>query len=266
MQPAPDLAIWQKDTNSFVYLLFGLHSYLQNPMRVPESLRRALNVLAFEQPDRFPKTLYKFIERCHQPVSEWYPLPIPDDFNRSQAVLYDRHMSEEVQDYYLALTEEMELSNFPQEDIPQSALDNLKMIELRQRLKDNSDAETAQEIYVQVRSFLIEHSWTTPDEMRAQGAAIFKELREFYEEIPAALPDELVVCDRCGLLEWRGGRWRGIKPSFCSDHGSGSPYIHLVRNTGALCRLREGIHLRTFLPGRLELALFTLANSRRKSA
>jgi hypothetical protein len=57
----------------------------------------------------------------------------------------------------------------------------------------------------------------------------------------------------------RNGRWQGIKPSFCSDHGSGSPYIHTIRTTGDLLRLKGGIHLRTFLPGRLELALFECA-------
>jgi hypothetical protein len=47
-----------------------------------------------------------------------------------------------------------------------------------------------------------------------------------------------------------------MKPSFCSDHGEGSPYVRSIPNKGGLLRLNEGTHVRTFLPGRLELALF----------
>lgn len=259
----PEIDAQQPNVNSFVHLLFGLHSYLQNEMVIPNSLRRALAALTFEQGNRFPKTLYQFIVLCHQPVSDWYPLPIPNDFNRSQAILYDRCLSDEAQDYYLTLTEQMELPPLAQEDIPQAALDNWIMIELRQRLKDSPDASAAQDLYMRVRSFLIEHSWTTPDRLRAQTPAVFQELRQFYDYMPSLPVDELLVCDRCGLLEWRNGRWQGIKPSFCSDHGSGSPHVHTIPNTRGLFRLREGTHLRTFLPGRLELALFTFAESMR---
>ena len=244
----------------FVNLVFGLQAYLDSwALAIPNSLRRALNSLAYARPNEFPKTLSQFIALCHHPVSSWYPLLTPDDFNPSHSILYDRRLSEEAQDWYLTLTEKMQFPLFLHEDVPQTALDNLKMSDLRQRLRENPDRQTAQALYVQVRSFLIEHSWTTHDQLREQPLAAHRELREFYEEIPSLPLNELIVCERCGLLEWREGDWQGIKPGFCSDHGSGSPYIHSIPASPDLYRLKRGIHLRTFLPGRLELALFTLA-------
>lgn len=254
-----DLDTQWESTSTFVQLLFGLNAYLQNEKIVPNSLRQALNTLIFKQSDSFPKTLYQFIKLCHQPVSDWYPPPIPDGFNPSQPLLYDRCLSEEAQEFYLTLTEHLELPSFALADIPQAALDNLKMIELRQRLQNKSEVAEAQELYVRVRSFLIEHSWTTRDQLRAESRDVLQALREFYEDMP--LLDEIVECDRCGLLEWRNGRWQGVKPGFCSDHGNGSPHVHSIRKTDDLRRLKRGIHLRTFLPGRLELALFTIAEN-----
>ncbi len=246
--------------NIFVYLLFGLHRYLQSDKGISNSLRRALNTLSFEQPDRFPKTLHALVEWCHQPVSSWYPLPIPEHFNASQPILYDHRLSEEAQHFYLTLMEEMGLPPFSQEDVPQAALENYLVIELRQRLREHPNVEKAQHLYVQVRSFLIEHSWTTAQRLRSHSRNVRHELRVFYEDIPSFMPDTLVVCDRCGLLEWREEHWRGIKLSFCSDHGSGSPLVRSIRKTDNMLRLKGGIHLRTFLPGRLEHALFTFAD------
>jgi hypothetical protein len=246
----------------FMHLIFGVHAYAKAQwLKVPNSLRRALNALSFAAPAEFPKTLVQFIERCHQPVNRWYPLDVPDGFDDSQPILYEREFSEEAVDYYLDLSEKMEISESLTEDIPQTALDNLIMIHFRQRLKESPDQAAAQHLYVEVRSFLITHSWITLDQLREQLRATMKALAEFYEEMPSLSLDQIPVCDRCGLLVRRGGKWRGIKPSYCADHGAGSPYIRMIRNVPQLYRLKGGVQLRTFIPGRVELALFTFADS-----
>lgn len=242
----------------FINLVFGLQAYVHSTTPTfPNSLRCAINGLAFQFPDEFPKTMYRFITLCHQPVLHWYGEGHPD-FNASQPLLYDGKLSDEAYDFYLMLTEEMQLSPSLQQDITQSALDNLKIIELRRRLKDMPDRHKAQQLYIAVRSFLIEHSWATSEQLRSEPH-VFHELRVFYEEIPSLWPDTLLVCEHCGLLEWRDEHWQGIKPVYCSDHGTDSPYINTIQHRPQLFRLKGGIHLRTFLPGRLELALFTFA-------
>jgi hypothetical protein len=242
----------------FIYLIFGLqvHTNTESP-EISNSLRRALNELAFEMRGDFPKTLHSFIGLCHEPIATWYPDP-PQSFNAAFALLDNDKLSDEAQEFCFEISEQMQLPLSMEQDIPQTALDNLKIIHLRQRLKNHPDRQAAQNRYVQVRSFLIEHSWASPEQLRAQPD-ILSELREFYDGIDGL--DDLVECTRCGLLEWNAGSWYGIKPSYCSDHGRGSPYTHTVKNTGQLWRLKRGIHLRTFLPGRIELALFELADN-----
>lgn len=261
MQSDPALMEQDNNANTFVHLLFGLQVYLREEMFiVPNSLRRALDALSFALGDKFPKTLYKFVDLCHHPLLSWYPLPVPDDFSPTEPILYDRSLSEEAQEFCLLLSERMQLSPDSYADIPEITLDNLKMVGLRERLKESLDILAAQQMYVDVRSFLIEHSWAAADELQGRSAAIFQALREFYELVPKLPLIEPVVCDRCGLLEWRDQRWQGVKPGFCSDHGSGSPYIHTLRKLPDIYRLKRGVHLRTFLPGRLELALFTFSD------
>lgn len=250
----------QSEYDVFLNLVFGLEAHLgYNALVVPKSLRRALNVLSLTLADQFPKTLYRFIEWCHRPVDAWYPLSIPVTFNPSEPILYDRRLSEEAKEFCLSAAEQMQIDLSSQDDVPQTVLDNRQMSELIRSLREDGNNHEVQRLYVDVRSFLIEHSWTTPDQLRQQSRAVFQELREFYEEVTILSGEEPKMCDRCGLLRWRDGRWQGVKPGFCSDHGPGSPYIHSIPYTGRFLRLREGNHLRTFLPGQLERALFSLA-------
>lgn len=242
----------------FIYLIFGLqaHTNTESP-EISNSLRRAFNELAFEMRGDFPKTLHSFIRLCHEPIATWYPNP-PQNFNATFALLDNGKLSDEAQEFCFEISEQIQLPLSMQQDIPQTTLDNLKIIHLRQRLKNHPDRQAAQNLYVRVRSFLIEHSWASPEQLRAQPDML-AELSEFYDSIDEL--DDLMECNRCGLLEWNAGSWHGIKPNYCSDHGNGSPHMRIVKNTGRLRRLKRGIHLRTFLPGRIELALFELATN-----
>jgi hypothetical protein len=244
----------------FTYLVFGLKAYLDADFKqIPMPLRHAMNLLTIELKHRFPKTLHQLLTLCRQPTANWYP-HIHPLFDGSQKLLYDNNLSEEAQEFHLYLSEQMGLSTASRFALSKDDMDNLKMVELRRELRQMPDRAAAQKLYVAIRSFLIEHSWASLDDLHETD--FFNELRDFYEKLPELPVKELKVCDRCGLLRWqtRTEQWQGIKPHYCSDHGVGSPFIQTIRNHGQLFRLNTAIHERVFIPGRIELALFNLAD------
>lgn len=250
----------KKSDDTFIHLIFGLQAYLDGGLpKWPNSLRRALNSLSLAMPKSFPKTLYGFLELCRQPTANWYPYYC-GNFNVSMPILYDNSLSEEAQEFYFNTIEQMGYPAALKGELTQTTLDNLKMVELRERLRNNPDLEAAQDLYVQVRSFLIEESWRSLNDFRMMPLLVRQEVNVFYDEVPEQQLKELMVCERCGLLEWRPTGWLGIKPSYCSDHGNGAPHVHIIQSQQQLYRLKQGIHLRTFIPGRIELALFTFAD------
>jgi len=254
--------------NVFSRLIQGLDVYLKalesDAPSVPSGLRYALNALAFAAPRRMPKTLHHFIQLAHKPLVEWYPMLIPETFDKTKALLYEHRLSDEAREYLLDFMDQLEISP-SSAFIPQAALDNSFMRELRKRLRTEPNQQQAQELYENVRTFLVENSWVTSEELRRLDPSASKEIKVFYEEIPEFPSDVLRVCTRCGLLMWRDDGWQGIKPTYCSDHADDSPFIQDILKPSYLIlyRLNEGTHLRTFIPGRLELALFELAEEMR---
>ncbi|MDX1993582.1 MAG: hypothetical protein SF029_14435 [bacterium] len=265
MTDIPEVSVRPRrdDQKVFIQLIQGLHAYIKSlesdVPAVPHLMRHALNALAFAAPRTLPKTLHSFIQLAHHPLMEWYPLLVPDTFNPSQPLMYEGRLSEEVQEYEQALVEHLQAASI--ETISQTDLENLAIRELRLRLKSQPDQRAAQQLYEQVRGFLIKNSWTTQEHLRRLSNAIFQEVRAFYEEIPYIPGDVLRVCSRCGLLIWRDGKWHGIKPHYCSDHADDSPYAQTILNRRQLYRLSRGAHLRVFIPGRIELALFEFAEA-----
>ncbi|MBN8595237.1 MAG: hypothetical protein J0M33_26025 [Anaerolineae bacterium] len=243
--------------HAFIYLVTGLHGYLANREVVPANLRRALNVIALQQRTSFPKTLDAFIRECHRPLEEWYPLKeVPATFSTSQPILVENRLGAEAEAFCMEISEQLDLRSFAV-DIPQAALDNLAMVDLLSRLRQQRDV-SAQQLYVDVRSCLIEQSYFTRRDFRQLRLEVQQEVKNFIEELQLSA-DTLPICDRCGLLEWRDNEWHGIKPEYCSDHAENSGRIRWIVNDSEVLRLKRGIHLRTFLPGRAELELFTFA-------
>lgn len=265
MEPTTDfVSLSERDPlNTLIYLVTGLHSYFEaDRTRIPTNLRRALNLLALQQPTLFPKTLNAFMQKCHQPLSAWYPLTVPTFFDAAHPILSENRLSESAQMFCIEISELLDIKAFS-DKIPQTALDNLVMVEFRQKLKQQRDKAAAQRLYVQVRSALIEHSWFTRQMYRVLSLEIQREVREFLDEQPELPFEQLPVCSRCGLLEWVDEGWQGIKPEYCSDHGANSPYVQWIANEPHLLRLKRGVHLRTFLPGQAELLLFKFADDMR---
>lgn len=257
------LTVQRFDPNhALLYLVAGLRDYQHfKQTTIPGSLRKALNQLALSW-NAPPKTLYHFLNLCHSPVGHWYPLPLPENFDGSHPLLYDDQLSEEAESFWMEWEDQMDFPLSDTADLPQAALDSQIMKKFRQRLRTMPDVQAAQARYVEVRSFLIEHSCATSDQLREGHALeVYQDLRLFFEEHPKLRMNSLLVCDRCGLLEYRNEGWYGVKPAFCSDHASDSPHVHIIPNRRDLYRLKSHVHQRVFLPGRLELALFQFAEA-----
>ncbi|MCB9457305.1 MAG: hypothetical protein H6671_15070 [Anaerolineaceae bacterium] len=253
--------------NIFVLLLIGLSYNLEHSLSgaVSPTLRHALNHLAIEMQAEFPKTLTTFFKKCEEPVDSWFPYPIPPEFNPQSSLLYDGTLSEEAQEYCFYITERIGVSTRQQHNLPQSALDNLLILDTLDRLRHEDDRSAAQKYYVSLRSFLISHSWITGRHVRETDFdyALQEEIVKFYEESPVQAGDDVYTCDYCGILQFRDGRLYGIKPDYCYDHPINAPHVHRERAPHNLRRLRVGIHLRTFLPGQAELRLFDWADDLR---
>jgi hypothetical protein len=263
MEPSYDFTLpsEREPLNAFIYLVTGLHTYLEtNRSRIPYSLRRALNVVALANPNAFPKTLHAFMRRCHQPLQDWYPLHVPALFDAAHPILAENRLSEAAQMFCIEVSEMLNIKAFS-EHIPQTALDNLVMVDFRQKLKQHRDKAAAQQLYVQVRSQLIEHSYFTQRMYRALPLDVQREIRDFLDDQPELPFETLPVCSRCGLLERVGDDWQGVKPEYCSDHAENSPTIQWIANERYMLCLKRGVHLRTFLPGQAELTLFRFAEA-----
>lgn len=248
---------FESDDYTFIRLVTGLYGYLANRETMPSNLRRALNAIALKQRRAFPKTLEAFIRECHRPLCDWYPLEVPEMFTSSQPILVENRLGVEAETFCIDISEQLDLRSYSA-DIPQTALDNLAMIDLLKRLRQQGDA-SAQRLYVDVRSLLVEQSCFTGRDLRLLRLDVYEEIRKLVEDVLLPAHHHLPICDRCGLLEWRDGDWHGIKPEYCSNHTENAGLIQWIANEGGFMRLRRGIHLRTFLPGRAERELFAFA-------
>lgn len=257
------------DNATFLRLVLGLHSFVQEERKlIPANLRRAMQTIAatnIMKGKTFPKTLHGFLQECHRPISDWYPLEAPPEFDRALPLLTNNTLSDGAKAYYYDRVDTMDLSSWDIDNVNQTTLDNGLMIDLRNRLRQHDDTQLAQTLYVQVRSFIIANSWTTKSALRGQERYVFLELKHFYEPVPVFPTDDLAVCANCGLLRWEAGEWRGIRPDYCSDHRVGAQHVEVFKRPADSFRLVEGAHSRTFLPGRAELNLFEFADDLHES-
>jgi hypothetical protein len=142
----------------------------------------------------------------------------------------------------------------------QVALENFQFQRLLERLQKaytDSNPESAQQEYVLLRRFLIEHPYTTIEELRKTFSKTrfisLEEVGELYEDCLTNVSHW--NCDRCGPLTEKY-RLRGIKPSVCNDHRKNLSYVQQISWQRGLRRIKHGIHCRVCLPGIPEMRLF----------
>ncbi len=255
------------NTNIIIELVLSLALYTQEQPRYkssyPPGLVRAMSGIALGMQSKFPKTFSAFIALCHEPFGEWYPYQFPG-FVLGDSLLDQGQLTEQASDYLYSLPEDVVQQHTKKGYIPKSIEDNWEMQRFIEEMRALEDAAEAQHIYTVVRSFLIEHSWITQKHLRELKRqdipqAIQERVKHsFYQQENTG--NSLYYCDRCGILHSENERLAGVKPRYCDDHNSSAAHVHHVPNV-AYARLRTGIHLRTFIPGRAEVAIFNQAEA-----
>lgn len=262
--------------DTFPYLVIGLAKFLEKPVRkypYPDPLRYSLNHLALGLMSNYPKTIDGLIDLFSKSLCDWWPVEIPAGFDSIQPLIEDNDLSFEAMNYLETLYEQDNVAfqgSLSQIDL---VLDNHRFKQLLDRLRQKfmSDPEGSQFDYITLRKFIIEH----PYALQREISEVFSETRyiqvaevsDLYikaNDIADVLryPDRdghqvFWLCEHCGPLRVKRGQLQSLKRSVCTNHcprhqGGWKP----VNPASQLNVLRKGVHLRTYLPGIPELALF----------
>ncbi|MEL7354498.1 MAG: hypothetical protein AAFN38_24015 [Cyanobacteria bacterium J06560_5] len=244
----------------FDQLVIGLAALKKSKQRYPypRLLQLALHHLSLVMGSNYPVTERGLMRLFEQPVSNWYVEPVPKLFDPGSSLLYDSEISEEADSYLFELLETSLSGSLRSQQL---ALENFRFRELLESLRGISekDIEAAQQEYVLLRRFLIEHPYTTTAELRETFGRLkhvsTARVGEFYNN-PARETLSVWVCDRCGPLDYKRGRLKGVKPSVCNDHRKEVSYVHRLEPQRGWRRLKRGLHLRICIPGVPEVSLF----------
>jgi len=133
------------------------------------------------------------------------------------------------------------------------------------------DPAGAQSEYVAVRSYVIDHPWTTREELRKElrdlrhirpedVGGLYEESRSvghtlLYKESPQQKPCYW-NCSVCGPLYQRDGRLGSIKPGACEQRCPGKPGWQALEIEDNTWVLKRGVHLSTYIPGTTEMELY----------
>lgn len=248
---------------TFSYLVIGLQKFCQEQKKYPhpEIFHLACNGLALKMPfGTYPRTQTGLLKLFEQPVENWWPssLDIPEYFDRSSGLFYQGNLSDEASEYFNELFEAGEI---PDSVTIQIVVENQLFRDLYNKLKEEykkGKSDRPQQEYVQLRSFLIDHPYTTTKELREEFTGTchisIEEVGNLYEDCEEGRT--YWNCDRCGPLFEKHGRLQGIKPEACRDHRKELDYVREVPWKQELRRLKSGIHSRICLPGIPEMNLW----------
>ena len=245
----------------FDVLVIGLSEFLRADGKYPypDMLSRACNVLALHMTTpAYPRTWSGLLTLLEKPVCTWYPLAVPEPFDAEMGLTYDGNLSEEASRYlHQELYDRAEIRDSMSSRSKGMALHNRQFQTLLDRLRDSTDSRRAQQEYVLLRSFLIEHPYTTGEEisrmfaMRSVGP---NDVGKLYEDCHSH--EAHWHCTSCGPLIERQGRLRGVRPSLCDDHRRELSTVRAVEFERDMRRVQPGIHWRVTLPGIPEMSLF----------
>ena len=254
-----------ENSTAFDGLLVGLAAWFSDKRTYPfpSLLQHACHALALHQTlAPFPRTMTGLLRLMHTPVRSWWPLGIPPEFDADSGLVYDDQLSEEASRYlYQELYERAQLSPQASAELQQLTIENYQFRRLIEQLwaAYDHDPEAAQESYVRLRRFLIEHPYATPDDIHD----VFWDVSYLsMADVGGLYGDDLLSgqdywnCKRCGPLAERYGQLRGVNPSACNDHRSSLSYVQRVPWRRGLRRITVGLHWRVCLPGIPELTLF----------
>jgi len=261
--------------NIFPYLVIGLAKYLERGMTYPypDELLFSLNHIFWANKDTFPKTLSGFLKLTNSPLSQWYKLELPQNFDPEAPLTDSNDLSANAQEYLDTLLDETNLPKGASLEDLQLALDNHKFFQLIKRLRAAfpNSPQRVQKEYVLLRRFLIENPITSLEKIeftfeRCQYLQV-EEIVDFYDSVERvqhkfAYPDtngqaKLWSCLNCGPLSPKQNELQSAKSSSCSStcpRHVGGWLSHEINPQ--LVVLKRAIHLRALIPGIAELNLF----------
>lgn len=196
------------------------------------------------------------------PVSTWYPLNTPTEFDCAASLMYDGQLSEEANRFlFQELLEEGQLSLSANGVLQQIALENHDFKKLIEQLQSaaSENPEEAQKEYVRLRAFLINYPYASTEQLRSH----FSNTRYISPHHVGNLYEACLHgksywnCNECGPLIEKNGLLRGIKPTICNDHRLGLPHVQRIEWSRGLRRIKPGLHWRVCLPGISEMKIFS---------
>lgn len=263
----------------FEYLVVGLALYFEQEQKypLPDILQYSINVLSYEKRSRMPMTLTGLLRLLReQSIHKWFPFEHPPGIDPQARLLEGNGLSFEAVEYLDHFTEQTKTSIFGLQ-YSQSlniVAANWDFLQLKRRLEDASlqNELVAQEEYIRLRRFIIEHPYTTLEALEnyfmkpscivgvSDVAKLYTEARSRAASLrfPDTSEQEMYwFCTHCGPLLVGKTGLESIKITACGKHcprtqGGWKP----VPISKEVLVLREGIHLRTHLPGVPELALY----------
>ena len=243
---------------TFDILVSGLDDFLRAEKKYPYPplFQQACHCLAATL-DPYPKTICGLLTLMEQPLRVWWPVELPDGYDAGSGPIYEGELAEEANRYLYEELSERDGRQEAKETLKaRRDFENRQFKRLKDLLQSAEYGDQAQGDYVLLRSFLIQHADTT----RANIAATFagkkitpSSVGELYEDCG---PRDVWTCEHCGPLREQRGRLHGLRASVCDNHGTDLPHVRRVSDAPGRCRVREGIHWRTTMPGIPEMSLF----------
>ncbi len=243
---------------TFDTLISGLDDLLRAEKKYPYPplFQQACHCLAATL-DPYPKTIRGLLTLMERPLRAWWPVELPNGYDAESGLIYEGELAEEASRYFHEELFECDAKQREKGSLKaRRDLENRQFKRLKDFLQSAEYGGQAQGNYVLLRSFLIEHADTT----RANIAATFAgkkitpfSVGELYEDCG---PRDAWTCNHCGPLREKRGRLHGLRASVCDNHSTDLPHVRRVPDAPGRCRVREGIHWRTTMPGIPEMSLF----------
>jgi hypothetical protein len=257
----------------FHFLAVGLAKFLENGKRYPypPEFQKALHHLSFSLGEKYPKTITELLHLfSSKPLEDWWVGELPDGIDPRFELCFDERLDDAITDYLI----DQNIKNSATLQELQIILDNQRIQNVLLKLREiyPSDPIVATEEYKAIREYLILHPWTNSIDLRQVLRPHLhyfdpKQISDlFYLEahtLPYLLhrPSSAQTascwnCTICGPLYLKDDSLGSIKPSACLKRCPGPQGWQPIDPQKYPLVLREGIHLRTHIPGITEIQLY----------
>lgn len=255
----------------FFYLAIGIAKYVEHEKRYPYpvELRYAMNHLSAAMLTSYPMTITDALTLFEQPLEQWWPSQIPAGIDPRFELLDEGELGEQLTEFLI----EHELASEERMQDIQIVLENRLMVGILHTLSNVyiSDPVTACNEYTTIRQYVITHPWTDSMDLRQalrnvrsikiqDISALYQDARALGSALlhkrPGMKEASYWNCPLCGPLYQRNNQLGSIKPNACLGRCPGPQGWESKDPASYPWVLKRGIHLRTFIPGTTEIALY----------